>query len=175
MANDIAIRSSETADQAALEAVYRDAFPDEELVPLVRELLGLERDVLSLAGTSESRLVASVFFTKCTIDDQGRDVALLGPLAVLPAWQRKGIGSAIVRNGLKRLASRGIGHVFVLGDPAYYGRLGFAPEHRIVTPYPIPPEWHDAWQSIKIGDAQALEGGTLCVPGPWRRPDLWSP
>ena len=44
-------------------------------------------------------------------------------------------------------------HVYVLGDPAYYGRSGFIPEPAIAPPYALPEEWRDAWQSLSLGDA----------------------
>jgi putative acetyltransferase len=49
----------------------------------------------------------------------------LAPLAVLPERQRQGIGSALVRSGIKILLDRGCPYVIVLGHPGYYPRLGF--------------------------------------------------
>jgi len=49
----------------------------------------------------------------------------LAPVAVLPGRRRAGIGSALIREGLKRARRQGHEAVFVLGDPAYYGRFGF--------------------------------------------------
>ena len=169
------IRLSTPGDVEAIERLYGDAFPNEDLLPLVRDLLTCQHRVLSLVGTAHSSMIAHVAFTNCHIDECGLDVALLAPLAVAPAWQRKGIGSLMVREGLRRMENDGIRQVFVLGDPVYYGRFGFSPETRITPPYSLPAEWLSAWQSTRLGDAEALSAGTLRTPAPWRRKELWSP
>ena len=61
--------------------------------------------------------------------DGTRLVHSLSPLAVAPAWQRQGIGSALVREVIARCASAGVGMIVLEGDPAYYGRFGF--EHSV--------------------------------------------
>ena len=84
------------------------------------------------------------------------------------------MGSALVREGLRRLQSEGIGMVYVLGDPAYYARFGFLPERSVETPYPLPSEWADAWQSLRLMDAIGPAGGKLSLPRLWLDPALWS-
>jgi putative acetyltransferase len=103
------------------------------------------------------------------------NAALLGPLAVAPAWQRQGIGSAIVYAGLRRLEDADVNLVCVLGDPAYYGRLGFLPESLVEPPFPLPAEWDGAWQSKTLGETTTLCEGKLSVPSQWRQPALWAP
>jgi putative acetyltransferase len=49
----------------------------------------------------------------------------LAPLSVLPQWQRRGIGSALVKSAVQRARARECRAIFVLGDPDYYGRFGF--------------------------------------------------
>lgn len=171
----IEIRETVPGDLALIEAVYRDAFPDEDLLPLVRALLQEAQVALSLAGLIGSTLVGHVIFTRCGIAGSSDKVALLGPLAVDPARQRQGIGSAIVRAGLQRLEDAGVSHVYVLGDPAYYGRLGFVPETVVAAPYPLPAEWSGAWQSISLRGAEPPCRGKLSVPKPWLEPALWAP
>ncbi len=169
------IRASTPGDLHAIEAVYPDAFPNEDLVPLVHDLLRGQHDVLSLLGTVASSLIAHVIFTKGRVAGSPLGVALLGPVAIASAWQGRGAGSHIIRNGLERLQHDGIRRVFVLGDPAYYGRFGFAPEANVTTPYALPAEWVDAWQSVQLGDGDAPASGTICLPKPWLREDLWAP
>jgi putative acetyltransferase len=100
-------------------------------------------------------------------------LALLGPLAVLPALQRRAIGTALVHEALLQLAAAEVTRSFVLGDPAYYGRFGFAPEREIAPPLPVPPAWRSAWQSLSLPGAGAVPPGTLSVPSPWHDPSLW--
>jgi putative acetyltransferase len=59
---------------------------------------------------------------------------------VLPAWQSRGIGSALVRQGLKVCSGQGVPAVVVLGDPGYYGRFGFSAElaRELQTPWSGP-------------------------------------
>ena len=169
------IRESKREDSTAIESLYRIAFPDEDLVSLVRDLVNVPDVALSLVATVDMQIVAHVIFTKCGVAGNTANVALLAPLAVDPAWQRQGIGSAIVRAGLRQLEDAGVSLVCVLGDPNYYGRLGFAPETLIEPPYSLPPEWHGAWQSIISGGATEHPAGVLSVPPEWRKRALWAP
>lgn len=175
MTEHITLRESLPDDRAAIEALYGQAFPQEDLLPLLRDLLQETGITLSLVATVIDGLVGHVVFTLCTLPGGGGKAALLGPLAVTPARQRQGVGSALVRAGLGRMENAGVNHVFVLGDPAYYGRFGFRPEPGVAPPYVLPAEWAQAWQSILLGGAAAPSPGTLSIPAPWRRPALWAP
>ena len=171
----IEIRESVPGDLAAIELLYPEAFPEEDLLPLVRELLEETAVTLSLVAIVESCLVGHGIFTTCGVAGSSANVALLGPLAVASARQREGLGSAIVKMGMRRLEKAGVTHVYVLGDPAYYGRLGFVPEAQVVPPYQLPAEWGEAWQSMSLSSAAPRPRGTLTVPQPWREPVLWGP
>ncbi len=175
MIEKIEIRENLPSDLALIEKLYSDAFPDEDLLPLVIELLQEAPIVLSLVAMTGASLAGHVLFTKCSIAETTDRVALLGPLAVAPAWQRQGVGRAIVRAGLERLKNAGVTQVYVLGDPAYYGGLGFVPETGVAPPYPLPEEWRGAWQTIILHPAESPRRGTLCVPQPWQQPKLWAP
>jgi putative acetyltransferase len=163
------------ADVAALESLYPEAFPDEELLPLVGDLLDDPEIALSLVATIGSQVVGHVILTRCSVYGYDAGAALLGPLAVTPALQRQGIGSAIVSAALHRLNDEGTGLVCVLGDPAYYGRHGFSSETRVDPPYTLPAEWADAWQSLYLGAGEQRCDGTLSVPPQWRQRALWAP
>jgi putative acetyltransferase len=173
---DIHIRETHPQDIAAIQALYPAAFPDEDLLPLVGRLLDEVPGLISLGAFLRESLIGHVIFTPCA-SDAGADAKLsvLGPLAVAPASQRQGIGTALLREGLDRLKSGGISQVFVLGDPAYYGRSGFRPATNIAPPYPLPDEYRDAWQSLSLDAAPHPAPATLTVPAPWRDPALWGP
>ncbi len=184
---NVAIREGLPADRDEIERCYRRAFPDEDLAPLAMELMGQPTwgepsGVLNLVAVAENNIVGHVAFTKCTVElagaqtPSGRTVALLAPLAVDPDHQRQGIGSALVKEGSRRLTGEGVAAVLTLGDPAYYRRLGFSPDHQIAAPYSLPAEWHTAWQCMVLAEPSpsALEG-TLVIPPLWRRPELWLP
>jgi len=175
MIEKIGIRKSQPNDIPLIEKLYPNAFPDEDLLPLVRELLGEEAIVLSLVGIADKALMGHAILTTCGIVGRTDKVALLGPLAIAPTWQRRGIGSAIVRAGLRQLQDGGTIQVYVLGDPAYYRRFGFAPDDGVTPPYPLPEEWRGAWQSLSLRGSKPPLRGTLSVPQPWRQHALWVP
>ncbi len=170
----IEIRESVPADWESIEVLYPDAFPDEDLLPLLRELFQDTSSILSLVGVVDSSLVGHVIFTPCSAAAGRDNAALLGPLAVATTWQRKGIGTALVQAGFERLENCGVSHVYVLGDPTYYGRFGFRPETHVAPPYPLPVEWRNAWQSARFPGAEQPARGKLCLPKPWLRPALWT-
>ncbi len=165
---DPMIRETEADDLPAILALYPLAFPGEELRPLVTDLLDGGHGVLSLAAVEGRAVIGHVLFT--LFDGRG---ALLGPLAVVPERQGRGVGSALVRSGLERLD--GVGTVLVLGDPAYYGRFGFRREARVLPPYALPSVWEGAWQSLGLPGCPPLEPGRCALPAPWMARGLWEP
>lgn len=175
MSEELGIRESKQNDWAEIESLYPAAFPDENLIPLVQDLLNDASVAISLVATIDVQIVGNAIFTKCGVVGTGVNAALLGPLAVLPDWQRQGVGSALVQAGLRRLEDTGVSRVFVLGDPAYYGRLGFLPESFVEPPFPLPAEWDGAWQSQNLGETKTRCTGKLSVPQPWLQPALWAP
>lgn len=175
MSDKLKIRESTHEDSSAIERLYPEAFPDEDLLPLVRDLLEDAAITMSLVGTIDSQIVGHAILTKCGVVGSSVRATLLGPLAVAPDWQKRGFGSAIVRAGLQRLDSIGVSLVCVLGDPAYYSRLGFVPETRVEPPFRLPVEWQGAWQSQELRDAALPNTGKLSVPPQWLQPSLWAP
>ena len=174
MAEELLIRTSESADLAAIEALYPEAFPEEDLLPLVRELLQETAMVISLMGVIDVQVVGHAIFTRCGDLGNGLKTALLGPVAVAQCFQRQGVGGGMIRAGFQRLEEEGVDRVFVLGDPTYYGRFGFQADSLVYPPYPLPEEWAGAWQSKPLGGSLQTCAGTLSVPAPWRHPALWA-
>lgn len=175
MTDSIQLRESTPDDWPAIESLYPEAFPKEDLLPLVDELLHLPGTIWSFVGTIDGPLVGHMLFTKCGVAESSDTDALLGPLAVAPAWQQRGIGNAFVRAGLKRLENAGVTRVYVLGDPAYYGSLGFRTETRVTPPYELPAEWLGAWQSQGLVSVAKPRSGKLLLPEPWLQSALWLP
>jgi len=173
MPDKVMIRPSTPDDLPAIEQLYSVAFPEEDLLELVRALIAETAPTLSLVAISDGTLAGHSVFTICGLEENKSLVGLLGPLAVAPDLQRRGIGTALVRDGLARLRVDGVAPVCVLGDPAYYGRLGFSAEEHILPPYALPPEWSGAWQAI--GNLEMPCKGTLRPPDVWMQPALWQP
>jgi putative acetyltransferase len=175
MSDKLEIRESRLEEFAAIESLYPEAFPDEDLIPLVRDLLNDAMVAMSLVGTIDTQIVGHVIFTRCSVVGDSINASLLGPLVVASAWHRNGIGSAIVQAGFRQLENAGVGRVYVLGDPAFYERLGFLPDSLVEPPFPLPPDWDGAWQSRSLGETTTPCTGKLSVPRQWLQPSLWSP
>jgi putative acetyltransferase len=107
---------------------------------------------LSLVAEIDGHLVGHILFSKITIENDGKEMECLGlaPLAVHPAWQRKGIGSQLVQIGLKTCVNNGHGLVIVLGHPEFYPRFGFIPASRkgIFAPFDVPDEAFMTYEGI---------------------------
>ncbi|MBU1374544.1 MAG: N-acetyltransferase [Alphaproteobacteria bacterium] len=81
--------------------------------------------ILSLVATEDGETIGHVAFSPVRINGEAGDWYGLGPVSVWPDRQRRGIGQALIREGLQRLRSLGAGGCVLLGAPAYYGRFGF--------------------------------------------------
>jgi len=171
--HQIKIRQSLDTDMPAIERLYPVTFPEEDLLTLVRHLLIREPGILSLVARDGKQVIGHILFTLCGLSHSNNQAALLAPLAVVPERQMQGIGTALIREGLQQLGSKAVDQVFVLGDPAYYGRCGFQPETGVAPPYPLPEQWRQAWQSLSIGSAQPSNQGKLLLPDAWMQPALW--
>ncbi|MEO1748667.1 MAG: N-acetyltransferase, partial [Pseudomonadota bacterium] len=121
----------------------------------------------------DNKVVGHIAFTKCAVGSD-EAVFLLGPLAVSPKLQRKGLGKKLIELGLSDLAARNASMVFVLGDPAYYSRSGFLAERVVMPPFVLPAEWDGAWQSLKIDQSVEPVSAKLVVPPVWDKKALWS-
>ena len=167
------IRVTQPEDLVALEALYPLAFPEENLLPVLRALHAGKSDVLSLVYFDEE-IVGHVAFSECGTPEYPNKFSLLAPLAVSPSKQKQGIGSELARHGLQILSEKGVMKAFVLGDPNYYGRFGFEPEPGVLPPYELPTEWAAAWQSMALSDTAVNAHGKLMVSEPWQDPALWA-
>lgn len=157
------------ADAPNLAELYPQAFPEEDLLPLVQQMVG-QPQVVSLIAGDERAPIGHVCMTYGAV--AGHSVALLGPLAVAPAHQKTGIGTALVQAGLEAVLAGGAEQVLVLGDPAYYGRFGFMPETDVSAPYDLPAGWAPAWQSLSLDEETPQ--GRLELPAFWMNPVYWS-
>ena len=120
------IREQILGDQDVARAVNESAFGGEAEADLVERLHDDGAALFGLVAEAAGRVVGHVLFSRLPIEmEQGVvPAAALAPLAVIPAWQGRGIGTAL------RCRERHIAAVVVLGDPEYYGPLGFARRRR---------------------------------------------
>lgn len=142
----IKIHSESLTDYADIFEVNRLAFGRENEAILVEDIRRLPNfnSALSLVAIASDRLVGHILFSEIAIAAPLGDVTALAlaPLAVLPEFQNKGIGSQLVREGLQQCQSLGYKIVVVLGHPNFYTRFGFAPaiNKGLRSPFPVPDE-----------------------------------
>ncbi len=124
-ANTVKIRQECSDDGEAIRAVNVAAFGRPQESVIVDALRTNGAIALSLVGVLGKRIVSHVLYSAVSIDRVAG--AGLGPMAVLPEFQRKGIGSELIRSGNDILRQRGCPFIVVLGHPEYYPRFGFRP------------------------------------------------
>ena len=156
----IAIRMEEPKDEGAVFEVNLKAFgqrDEAELVALLREKGAVS---LSLVVVLEGRIVGHILFSPVRIESGVSEFPALGlaPMAVLPEFQGKGVGSELVLRGIEECRSLGHEIVVVLGHPKYYPRFGFVP----AKPLGIRCEFEapdDAWMLLELREG-VLAGRT---------------
>ena len=94
---------------------------------------------ISLVAEVDGRVVGHIAFTPVTMSDGTRDWYGLGPVSVLPAYQRQGIGKALIRAGLARLKDLKARGCVLVGHPEYYKQFGFSNPHGLAVEG-VPPE-----------------------------------
>ena len=152
------IRRETPEDAVAITNVNDAAFGQKvegELVARLRERGAL---VLSLVAIEDDRIVGHIAFSPVEVEtSHSRFKAIaLGPMSVLPAYQRRGIGSKLVRAGIEEIRKLGHEMVFLVGHQDYYPRFGFVPAKpkNFVCEFAVPNE---AWMVLELREG-VLEG-----------------
>jgi putative acetyltransferase len=122
---------------------------------------------LSMVAEVDGVVVAYALLTRVTVGDAGAPALALGPVAVRPAYQGLGYGTATVQAALDAAAELGERLVLVLGDPAYYGRFGFEP----AGAYGVTSVWSGPHYQVLViagaDDGDPVPGGEVRYPPPW--------
>jgi putative acetyltransferase len=153
------IRLEEATDVPLIQALNRAAFESAAEAAIVDALRLRAVDPISLVAEDDHHIVGHIMFSpvRLTGADDLRAMAL-APMAVTPARQRAGIGSALVRAGLEACRQQGVEAVFVVGHPSYYPRFGF----RLASSFGIGCEFDvpdDAFMAVELVEG-ALRGRT---------------
>lgn len=140
----VRVRPERPGDEAAIARVNDAAFgqPDESrLVDAVRRT---GQATISLVAFDQRGIIGHILFTPVRLESPGSRIAMLGlgPMAVLPGWQRRGVGSMLVEAGLRECTAAGYQAVVVVGHPDYYPRFGFrqSREFGLRCEYAVPEE-----------------------------------
>ncbi len=161
-AGGIAIRPEVPADATDVRELLVRAFETSAEAELVDRMRRDGDIVLALVATDAQAVVAHVAFPRLRIENAGREFPVIGlaPLAVSETHRRRGVGAALVRAGLDRLRAQGETLAFVLGDPAYYARFGFA----LGTAQPFTCVYAGPYfMALRLSDA-APRAGTVRYP-----------
>lgn len=161
------IRDEAPGDAPAVRRVLVAAFKSRIEADLVDRLRARGKIAAALVATLGSAVVGHIMLTDVMLRGTGlppRGVGL-APLAVRPAMQRRGIGSDLARAAIARAREDGYGFMVVLGDPAYYGRFGFAPAAALglACEFDAPPEAFMALQ-LSPGALAGARGVVLYEP-----------
>ena len=142
------IRPECAEDERGISALITEAFATAEHssgteAEIVERLRSANALSISLVAEEERQIVGHIAFSPVTIAGADRRWFGLGPVAVRPTHQGKGIGAGLIEAGLAQLRLWGAAGCVVLGDPAYYRRFGFRADPRLTFLGP-PPEYFQA-------------------------------
>ena len=152
------IRPETPEDIDSIRYINEQAFGQKEEAEIVDRLRNRGVVTLSLVAVQGDQLAGHTLFSPVTIESERAsfEAIALAPMAVLPTYQRQGIGSQMVLAGLKECRSLGHEIVIVLGHPDYYPRFGFVP----AKPTGIDCEFdapEEAWMILELREG-ALAG-----------------
>jgi len=177
---DMYIRETRDADLKDILFVEREAFNSNKEADLTKDMLAdpSANPLLSLIAYIEDQPAGHILFTTGHLLNTPRKIPIsfLAPLAVIPKFQRQGIGGSLIKKGLQLLSKSGVELMFVLGHPEYYPRHGFTPAGKLgfETPYPIPEKHANAWmvQALRPGIIGSVSGQVVCCDA-LSKPELW--
>lgn len=158
------IRDERPADHAAIRQLIDAAFAGAphssgSEAAIVDRLRAADALTVSLVAERADEIVGHAAVSPVSVERAAGAWFGLGPVAVRPDLQRGGIGEALVRRALERLERSGASGCVVLGNPAYYGRFGFAHDPRLTYAGAPPPYF----QARPFGAARA-SGAVLYHP-----------
>jgi putative acetyltransferase len=140
----IVIKSERDSDVSAITEVTVAAFKTLEISNhteqfIIEALRAAKALTVSLVAEVDGRVIGHIAFSPVTISDGTRNWYGLGPVSVLPEYQRQGIGKALIREGLSRLKDMNAQGCCLVGHPDYYRQFGFRNTPGLVHEG-VPPE-----------------------------------
>jgi putative acetyltransferase len=152
MDDDLRFEAERPFDIEAIRAINDAAFGHGAEGAIVDMLRAAEVLTISLVARGGEHVVGHVALSPVVSPNADAKLLGLGPVAVLPVEQRRGIGSMLIRQGLEQARAMGWAGVVVLGHAEYYPRFGFVPASRfgIRCEYDVPDE---AFMAIELQPA----------------------
>ena len=154
----LTIRPEIPEDAESIRYVNEQAFSQKNEAKLIEKLRNRGVLTLSLVALQDDQIVGHIAFSPAVIESEcfTFGAIALAPMAVLPAYQRRGIGSLMIWAGLEECRRLGHEIVVVVGHPDYYPRFGFTPAKPkgISCEFEVPEE---AWMILELREG-ALAG-----------------
>jgi putative acetyltransferase len=151
----VTVRPERFGDEGGIRAVNDAAFGDPLEGGIIDEIRGTDRWIQGgslVAEDADGSIVGHLLLSEGDLvgaDGETRRIWMLGPVAVVPAEQRRGVGTALMEAAIALATERGQPVICLLGHASYYPRLGFEPARGIGIEPPRP--WKDAnWMAIRL-------------------------
>jgi len=164
---NILVRKEEEKDYKKIYEVNKLAFGQENESKLIEKIRKGKNFIpdLSLVAEIGNKIVGHIMFSKIIIVGSSVfETLALAPMAVIPAFQKQGIGSELIKKGMARAKELGFDYIIVLGHKDYYPKFGFerASKWNIKCPFEVPDE---AFMAIELTE-KSLEdkAGTVKYP-----------
>lgn len=178
---NIELRVTTALDLDTIMEVHTKAFGYDKEARLTAALLADQsaEPMLSLLAGYNGQAIGHVLFTRACFADRANPplMHILAPLAVIPEYQRQGIGGLLIDTGLQKLREMGSQMVFVLGHKEYYPRYGFEPHAMHMgyqPPYPIPEENSEYWMyQALVAETDTFGCGRVVCADTLNRPEHW--
>ncbi|MBN2043913.1 MAG: N-acetyltransferase [Anaerolineales bacterium] len=131
------------------------------------------QDYYCFIATEKEQIVGSIFFSRLMFES-GVNAFLLGPVAIHPSYQGKGIGQKLINFGLNTIQEDGIELVFTYGDPNFYIKVGFQPISEKLAKAPLKLKYPEGWlaQSLVSDEIKPIAGNSKCVEA-IAKPEFW--
>ena len=165
------IRQEKKEDFNSIYEINKQAFKQQDESELIERIRASKHFVpeLSLVAEENGKIIGHILFSKIKIiGEQEYESLALAPMAVLPDFQKQGIGGRLIKEGLIKARELGFNSVIVLGHKDYYPRFGFerASKWNIKCPFEVPDE---AFMAIELNiGALAEKSGVVEYPKEFR-------
>lgn len=159
---DVQIRDEQPDDAPGIATLLRGVFDGDLEATLVEQLRAGGEYAFSMVADCGGEIAGHAGFARAAIETKKGTLAViwLVPVGVGAAYQARGIGSAVVREGLERCRAQGFDYAVVVGNPDYYQRFGFGPAPELQSRF--------AGEALMLaplgGDESAAPAGKLVEP-----------
>ena len=154
----IEIREERKKDYGAIKEVNDKAFKQPQEGNIINKIRKSDTEILSLVAVLDNKIVGHIFFSSVEIEghDEIKRGMGLAPMAVLPKYQRQGIGSMLIKESIRKLKEKSVPFIIVLGHENYYPKFGF----EIASKYGLKCQWEgvpDAAFMVMILDKNKMK------------------